>query len=368
MSQLTLCSLPIEILDYIVDKLAYHQFVNLSRCNKFWYNLILNSSSFWQHRLIIDFETDNLKCATPTSYINYYKDKLTTFRKLLRRLPDVGQDGVRETLWNSLFRTLGTSIQCGIPYATDNIINFIQRIINSPIIHNQNGQGLHERKRLIQRLVKFDKLWVMSQLQNKFYEKLIDQCVCNSWFKLLESLTNKVRSQYRSLVGIYILDHLYLGRWAAKPHISLTIFKLGLNLINSKIDDIEFAIEHRWIKMIARLVFVYGLHKVSVNGEVEDMVVHEFLLMISKLDNVVANAIYRNILLFCNSYPQVLEKLLDHPLMPEMNLDAIIVFKAVFPSNNGLKYKEVITKYLEKYPNCLSKRNYNAIMNYETYL
>lgn len=67
--------LPQEVIIFITDKLTYYQCFNLSLCSKFWYNLILNSEPFWQHRLVAEINQDPEDLITE---IQSGQDKLIT--------------------------------------------------------------------------------------------------------------------------------------------------------------------------------------------------------------------------------------------------------------------------------------------------
>lgn len=383
LSQLEL--LPGEIFEHITDKLTYYQYFSLGVCNSTLLASTLGSDSFWRHRLWIDFWLiDPIERGRNISACKeVYIDKLTHLRSIVESArsfengeqtniihpPSHPNEILSKSHYERLFDDFRLCVKCQIPNSVEKLFHYIEYVINNLSTDNFL-LGLYSNKAFINSMLKIPEIWTNKHIKmnNNFCYNLITNCVRYDCMEVLNKhilrpKTNKI------VTGLTILNALLpLHRnQDLDPNLRDEAINLGLSLVRTVIDLEDrvrnFVYEYGIRKIAATIVMFREMYDGDVTDrEISNKVVTELLAIISSMDYVIAREIYRKLIIIINRFPSALSWFLLN--LPEVDLDDLFVFKATFPTKPHInRYKKVIRIYCLQYPNCISKHNYDRIMN-----
>lgn len=370
-------ALPTEILNLIIDKLAYYQFYNLGIVNKFFYNLTLASESFWTHRLLIDLNQNDF--TNPQNRKESYRYRLGYLKESLDILSRIKQTSLSINFLQKYIDELRQILQCHVPHGLSKILIFIEDVLDSYINVRPLDQSVLKSSTdlFIDFLVQMDGVWSNSNICDisdtpvpisKFYKTFIWTCIKHSRFDDMKTIINKFEVSHRPMMGVYLLEAYPIRNDAS---VLQSVFRFGLDLIGTKVDNMLILVEKGYFKLLAQVIVIYKVganvsFDQNVHKNLKDMIVDELLTIIAKMDYVFAMAIYRKIVLFCDLFPLALDWFLNCPLIPVLDLDSIIMYLADLPfQHDRLAYKKVLQDYIRRHPECISEKGYQQIENFE---
>lgn len=358
-------SLPKSILKFIIDKLTFYQCYALGSCNKFWYNLTLNSENFWEYRLGTDFDSDITVDGTYKvgykvfiehlrAYFKLFEDDTINFYGLLQArfaTFDFGQFAV----------VINDIIKCHLYTDVDKkICSFIANVVNGeipPFTHESLVRGF------LTYLMYIEFLWSGKVIQEIFGNKFLHLCTGYDCVEIIQKCANR-KGSIKINIGINMLDQI-VQRMMLRYLVRDETLNKCLELIDTEIEYVTWFIRTKGTKSIpAQIHNLIALVIANVHRDTVLMMINRLLTRISKMPHTIAVAIYRNLLLHCTNHPMSLQWLLSYPLVPELDLDVLSTFKTQIRKDADLtEYKNTIKVYIDRHPNCISELGYRKLMN-----
>lgn len=312
--------LPKSIFKFIIDKLTFYEFYPLGACNKFFYNLTLNSSDFWKHRYELDFdltiasgETNNPKVDYRNcvdflrSYKNCFEDSTNFYQSLCNS---------HSVTFYDFSSVINNIVKC---HLWKNIEKQICTIIGNTIkvsIINSHGVFVDQsRKRsFILSLTSIKFIWNNCGKYRKeiFNHDFVFACVDHKCLTVIDKFV-----QMKGVVGITVgLNMLarVLSRKIWGYNVPNKIINKALELIDCNIKSSDHFIKSGGINSFAGVIFQYKLNKGYFSEDTVSLVTNKLLTRLTTIEPILSRKIYDDLLAKCNDHPDILNWLLSHSL------------------------------------------------------
>lgn len=356
LSQLEL--FPKSILCLITDSLTYYECFNLGVTNRFWLDITLNLQSFWKRRHSMDFDPNFDKSITrSTDHKHNYRNSLINTKNLLYFLSD---SSIPPSEYPFFYKDVNQILRCGIPRALSVIFTFVNAVIGSLI---QPGIRARQRRQsFIESLTQIDdRLWKIPEAhEEEFTDKVIVQSAlfnCSSTILFMVEKLNLVKFDVAMLLFVNAAGNYNTDTFKS-------LMNLSAQLMIGEIKDPMHFIEKEGVSNFSYLLSRF--HRYMVNDIISKSTLDNILTFLFNMNPALSRAICRDFLICFDAHLVLLTWFLNHPLVPEQDMDVIATFGNKFSSDDPAEinqYKQLIRDYVRRYPSALSEQGYLKLMN-----
>lgn len=352
----------------------------------------------------------------PTTYKEIYREYLTYHKTVLVNLSKAYdtdlEDGSRLSAdfnsgsLSSFVKECNCIERCGMPKGVETVWKLIHSILIDVIrlVSNEN-EFVHAlsqirfiwkieykillKASLIRMAVRCQNIHIIDRLLGKsnveIYDTEVHEISNKSLFRRFNLITEELSSEKESnvdekagyreetkkinikryVIGIEIISVIRSKSFSSSQEM---VYK-ALSLIRSSFDSYDF-IRLGCAKRLASILRFFlvpkivrglGVHMVDVFF---DQIYCGLWALTKKLEYVVAQAVYRHLLLSCNRSVDKLYDLLENPDLPVLDLDNIALFAKRYPIPAGMnRYRAIIYQYVREHPTAISEQGYEKLIN-----